>query len=250
MNINISEIIENKLAQMEKDRVIETKIEQAIEKNINAAIDDVLGGYTLRNELEKALKETVNSIAGSIGLSSYNGMIAQLVKDLLAQYVKQDMSDKISESVKGILFKVPDKQPIALSDLIKKYQDYLNGYTEEPDKCERNEHDGYTIEFVTDKSIWSQSQHVKLYLDEEYKTDKHDDHDIVIDFGYIKDGDKTVKIKHLYFNGDDMEKKWNINYLSKIEVLLLNLYWNHAEIVYDIENYDEDDHYYETDSDY
>ena len=57
MNINISEIIENKLAQMEKDRVIETKIEQAIEKNINAAIDDVLGGYTLRNELEKALKE-------------------------------------------------------------------------------------------------------------------------------------------------------------------------------------------------
>ena len=46
MNINISEIIENKLAQMEKDRVIETKIEQAIEKNINAAIDDVLGGYT------------------------------------------------------------------------------------------------------------------------------------------------------------------------------------------------------------
>lgn len=30
MNINISEIIENKLAQMEKDRVIETKIEQAI----------------------------------------------------------------------------------------------------------------------------------------------------------------------------------------------------------------------------
>ena len=58
MNINVSEIIAAKLAQMDADGTIKRKIEESLEKSIMSAIASELESYSFRRGIEDQLKES------------------------------------------------------------------------------------------------------------------------------------------------------------------------------------------------
>ena len=60
MNINISEIVTAKLAQMDREGVIQRKIEETLEKTILGAITSELDSYAFRSEIGKQLRESVD----------------------------------------------------------------------------------------------------------------------------------------------------------------------------------------------
>ena len=56
MNINIGEIVNNKIKEMEEKKVIETLIAETTEKSVTKAITDAIDGYTIKRIIEKKVE--------------------------------------------------------------------------------------------------------------------------------------------------------------------------------------------------
>ena len=92
MNIDVSKIVADKLAQLDADGVIQRKIEETVEKTVMDAITSELSSYTFRNGISKQVSESVSKLAADCGFSAYNGFIADTVKRVV-----QDMSSQCEQ---------------------------------------------------------------------------------------------------------------------------------------------------------
>ena len=105
MNIDIGKIINDKLEKMKKERVIENKIEEVVEKTILSVITENLSSYSFKNEISKQLEQSIHDVVGDIGLSAYNGFIAEKVKEIVSQEYERDLVEKISEKLVTVYLK-------------------------------------------------------------------------------------------------------------------------------------------------
>lgn len=91
MNIDISKIVSDKLAQLDADGIIKKKIEETVEKTVTDAITSELGSYPFRKSISDQVKQSVGSVAADCGFSAYNGFIANTVKHIVQDMYSADI---------------------------------------------------------------------------------------------------------------------------------------------------------------
>lgn len=257
MQIDISKIIQDKLAAMESDGSVKQLIEDNVENAVREAIESALGGYKMRQELEKVLADMLPDIVKDIGLDGYNAFVAETVKKLAIAGIKESARTTINERVEEILLK--KRQDIKLSEILKMWRDDMNDNDEEEKRDHNEENDGFTCRVDQTRSSSEYFKYFKLLFDEE--GDKEgtdpDEYAIIVKIqcwtGTGSGYDRTMQgsyfsgeIQEIYIDGNRVSKQFVNRTPSRFEALLMNLYLNKTKIIMDLDKYDEDDHYYET----
>lgn len=229
MNINIGEIVNNKIKEMEENKVVENLIAETIEKSVVKAVSEAIDGYTIKRTIEKKVEKEVCDIVNDIGFTAYNTFIANKVKDITEGTIRKDLEDKIQGTLNGILLN--KKENIKLSDLFEMYRDHLNSDTDEHEKYEL---ENFVVEIEDNDRGW-----ITYKLSKEkskYSWDKFDI-EFIIHENYNDESNGTMwKVK---LDGENVDNSLKLGYRSEFENLLVNLMYNETVIEIDIE--DEDD---------
>lgn len=240
MNIDFNEIVQQKLAQMEAEGVIQKKIEDTLGKSIMDAIDSQLGSYSFKNALAKQMEDGISQVAKDCGLSAYNGFIAEKVKAILSGIVSDDLGKKIETAVSGIL--VQRYEGIKLSDIFKRYREHVMNSTDYSEKEDRQE---FTMELEIKKGYTGNFTYYtcKFCPEPEYDADDYDS----VEVRFSKYGnEQTASIRSLTIGGLDMSKTLKFGCLDPFDQFLVNLFLNKTEIIVDAdaaENAAEDNAY-------
>lgn len=241
MTLDISAIIADKLAQLEEDGTIKRKIEEALEKSVLEAITSELSSWEFRRNISGQMKLALNGVAESCGLSAYNGFIAEKVRTIVQETCADDITAKVQAALDGIILK--KYEDIKLSDIFKRYREWVLGNTDEADKYERQ---NYTAVLNMDKS--GSFTHYKIqFADRPGATDRFsygsdDCPDIEIWF-LTYEKETTASINTLYINGHDLRKTLKVGGLTSFEAFLVNLYYNGTKIQMDVEDVDDSDYF-------
>lgn len=231
MNINVSQIVTEKLAQLESDGTIKRKIEETLEKTITEAITSELSSYSFRKEIAKQLEDAVSGIAASCGLAAYNGYIAEKCKAIVQEHFTADIGAKVEKSLKDIMF--AKHEGVKLSDIFRQYREWVLRNTDESDKYDREE---FTHELVEQRDgCWE--KYTCRFADR--KLYGYDKPDVEIRFLQYGDNDES-SISFLYLNGRNVKETFKLGTLSDFEAFVLNLYYNDTKIIMDTENVEED----------
>lgn len=229
MNIDFNQIIQKKLTQMEDEGVIQKKIEATLEKSIMDAIESELGSYSFRNALGKQLEDGVSMVAKDCGLSAYNSFLAAKVKDILSGIVSDDLGKKIEEAVSGVL--VQRYEGIKLSDIFKRYREYVMDSTDDSEKYDRQE---FTMELDGHNGFSGGFTHYTCKFSPDSDYDPDDSDSIEIRFCQYKD--EPCRIRSLTMGGLDMSKTLNIGYLDQFKQFLVNLFLNKTQIIMNVDS--------------
>lgn len=238
MNIDVSQIIADKLAQLEADGTIKRKIEEALEKSIMSAISSELESYSFRSSIQEQLKASVSTIAGDIGLSAYNGYIAEKCKAIVQNLFTTDISERVEKSLNDIMF--TKYENIKLSDIFKQYRKWVLEHTDESDKYEREKFT-HVLEVEEDGSWTSYRCKFADHILEGIGYGKEKP-EIEILFQVYRER-KEAHISTLYLNGHYMKDSFKVGRLTDFEAFILNLYYNETKIILDEEDVDEDPYF-------
>lgn len=238
MNIDVSQIVAAKLAQLDEDGTIKRKIEEALEKTIMSAITSELESYRFQHTIQDQMKDAVSSIAADCGLSAYNGYIAEKCKTIVHNLFTTDISERVEKALNDIMF--TKYENIKLSDIFKKYRAWVLANTDESEKYER-EMFTHVLE-VKEDGAWTKY------------CCKFADHTLE-GIGYAKEAPeieivfhvyqerKEASISMLYLNGHYMKDSFKVGRLTDFEAFILNLYYNETKIILDEEDVEEDPHF-------
>ena len=237
MTIDVSSIIEGKLAQMEKDGIIQKKIEEALEKSILFAVTSELDSYDFTWALRDEMKKAVSGVAEQSGLSAYNGFIAEKVRQIVQDAATDDLTAKLQTALEGVLLK--KHEGVKLSDIFKRYHTWVCEHTEEGDKYDRER---YTAELEFDERGSFTYYDVKFAdrpnATRSYSADPDDRPDVRLHLSTYK-AEKSTRITSLQLNGSYIGENLRIGTLSEFEAFLVNLYYNDTEILLDMEDADD-----------
>ena len=238
MNIDVSQIIADKLAQLEADGTIKRKIEEALEKSIMSAISSELESYSFRDGIQKQLKASVSTVAADCGLSAYNGYIAEKCKAIVQNFFTTDISERVEKTLNDIMF--TKHENIKLSDIFKRYREWVLEHTEESDKYEREKFT-HVLEVEEEGAFTYYKCKFADHTLEHYGFSKEDP-EIEIRFCRYRER-KESNISSLYLNGHYMKDSFKVGRLTDFEAFVLNLYYNETNIILDEEDVDEDPYF-------
>ena len=234
MEINVSQIIADKLTQMDNDGIIKKKIEETLEKTIIESITSELNSYTFRKGISEQVSKSVSAIAADCGFSAYNGFIAERVKTIVQDMYTADISQKVQDALNDVMLQKHEN--IKLSDIFKRYRKWVLENTDDAEKYERKEYTG-SLEVNESGSF---THHVCRFADrplrESYRYDNRPD--VEIRFCVYGEEDGST-ISSLYLNGRDLSTSLKIGTLSEFEAFVVNLYYNRTKILLDTEDVDE-----------
>lgn len=234
MDLNIQAIADAKIQEMHDSGKITDAIESGIESLILKAIKDALDGYALKRDIENQMSENVSSIVKDIGFSAYNGFIAQKVKDITENVMREDVAQKIQKVFDDMLIIRHDG--IKLSEIVEAYRQYLFDSVDEADKWEWREFTCDVQEEVSGSCTWHT---VRLHEKEFGRYEKPE-----IEFKILVMRDAgAAKISLLYLDGRDIKEALKLGTLSKVDALLCNLYFNETPIILDLEDVDDSNGY-------
>lgn len=239
MNIDVSKIVADKLAQLDADGVIKRKIEETVEKTVMDSITSELSSYAFRNSISEQVKGSVSSIAADCGFSAYNGFIAQTVKSVVQELYSADIAEKVQTALNSVLLQ--KHECVSLSLIFSAYREWVLEHTDEDEKYERRE---FTSDFEVRED--GNFKHYKIRF-ADHPLDSYESADIEI--GICVWGDKKKDyISRLYLNGHDLGQSLRIGTLSTFEAFVANLYYNKTEIELDDSNvYAENDNSFDVD---
>lgn len=228
MSIDISGIIQAKLAQMDEDGTIQRRIEEALEKSVLAAVTSELESYSFRRSIEDQLKKSTSGIAEKCGLSSYNGFIMEKMAQIVQSMYTEDFAEKAQKVLSDVL--ITKYEGVKLSDIFKRYQEWVCETTEESDKYDRQE--------FTAKLEVSESGHFTSYtitfadepMENKYSWGKKGD--VQIRF-YVYRDKEADSISSLWLRGTNVKETVALGYLTEFEAFLVNLYYNDTPIILD-----------------
>lgn len=234
MVLDIQSIADAKIQQMHDSGKITSAIETGIETLILKAVDSALNGYEVKRDIEKQISECVSSVAKDIGFSAYNGFIAQKVKQITEDVMRDDVAAKIQAVFDGLLIAKHDG--IKLSEIINRYRDDLFASVDDSDKWDRHH---FTCEVSENRD--GNFRHIYITLSEEPDKQRHCA-DITISFCIYKD-EPSTSISSVHFAGNKLGDGLRIGTLTAFEALIANLHYNKTPIILDIDDVDDDNHY-------
>lgn len=229
MIINISELVNNKIKELEESKKIEETITNTLEKTILSAVEDAMGSYEIRRIVKSNLTEQISTIISDIGLEGYNTFIAEKLKQIIDGTCKKDIEQKIQETFKNLL--IVKREKIKLSEIFSTYREWISENLDDDEKscC------GFYASFDKSSYGW---YHIVL-AKEEPTFSKCDFFLCSIRFTVHINRDGEGWIGSLYLNDENVEESMPFGYLNDVESLLINLKYNKTPIIIDIE--DEDD---------
>lgn len=151
MELNVNEIIEKKIKELDENRIIEKAIEDKIEQVIKNAIDSAFS-WDFSRAISDEIRKQIGNIAESVKLNSYNTLIADTVKNITENELKDDLARKVQEKLHDIM--LVDNKSIKFSNIVKKFKEACLGENEtyEYEVSESNKDDGRfhykTFDFV------------------------------------------------------------------------------------------------------
>lgn len=238
MNIDVSQIVADKLAQLDAEGTIKRKIEEVLEKTIMSAITSELESYSFRSKIQEQLKTSVSAIASDCGLSAYNGFIAEKCKAIVQNHFTTDISERVEKAINDIMF--TKHENIKLSDIFKMYRKWVLENTDESDKYEREKFT-HVLEVEENGSF---THYSCKFADHTLSSGfgLKEDPDIEVRFTRYRD-EKEASISMLYLNGHYMKNSFKVGRLTDFEAFILNLYYNETKIILDEEDVDEDPYF-------
>lgn len=236
MNIDVSKIVSDKLEQLDTDGVIKRKIEETVEKTVTDAITSELSSYTFRNGISKQVQDSVSKIAADCGFSAYNGFIAQTVKIIVQDLYSADIAEKVQQSLNDVLLQKHEN--ISLSEIFKRYRDWVLENTDESEKYERQE---YTADLEV-KENGNFTHYTCRFADHPLESGYFGGKERgEIEVRFCVYGEKkTSTVSSLYLNSHDLKNTLKTGNLSTFEAFVANLYYNSTEILLDVEEVDDD----------
>lgn len=230
MNINIAEIISEKIKVMEESGLVKKTIEETIEKTVVNAIINSIDGYSIRKNIEELVSNQVSSCVKNIGFTAYNSFIAERLKAVTEGVIRDDISKKIQETMDGIFFQKHEN--LKLSEIIEKYRDYLCNNLEAYEKDDLQNH--FNLNF-------SESEYGSLVIKLSKEKPKYSYDKSEIEVWIRKGSSGKGSISSLYLEGKNMKSAMKLGPLTKCESLLVNLLLNETEFEIDVESEDDID---------
>lgn len=230
MEIKISEIVNEKLEQMERDGTIEKKIEEVLEKTIMDAITSEIGGYSFKQAISNQLSDAISDVAANCGLSAYNGFIAERVKAIVQDMYTSDISQKVQAALEDVMLKRHEN--VKLSDIFKAYRKWVLENTDESEKYERQKFT-HKLDIKEDGGF---THYTCTFSDRPLGIYGYRERgDIELRFCTYGDKGKTT-ISGIHLAELDISKSLRIGTLSEFEAFVVNLFYNKTEIIMDVED--------------
>lgn len=242
MEINISEIVSAKLAQMDRDGVIQKKIEETLEKMILDVITTALNGYELRKAISDQVSQNVSEVAKNCGFSAYNGFIAERVRAIIQDMYTDDISRRVQDALNKVMLKRYEN--VKLSEIFSAYRKWVLKNTEESEKYERQRFTSQ-LDVQEDGNF---THYICAFADRPLNRSDvrsgYDCVDIVLKFCVYGEEGQTA-ISRIFLNDQDLSKSLRIGTLTEFEAFVVNLYYNKTEIILDAETVEDelDDHF-------
>lgn len=235
MNLDIQAIADCKIIAMHESGQIKKQLEDDIEKLILKSIDSALDGYEIRRAVEESVSKGVSEVVKEIDFTSYNGFIAQKVKELTEGALRDDVAQKIQQAFNNIFIKKYDK--IKLSEILQKYRQWLCEETDEEDKY-RLESFFVEMEDQAPKFSWVD---FRLSREETERYSSHDDDyfGFTVHRGY-KEPQNIGWISSVVFGNTPLEKALEIN-PNEFQAFVMNLVYNKTPVEIDINSEDDID---------
>lgn len=229
MNIDITEIIQKKLETMEEEKVIEKAIETTIENTVIKAVEESLESYQLRCAIEEKITKEVSKVAAGIDFQSYNGFIAEKMKEIINETCREDICQKVEKKFKDLF--LCQIEEIKLSSIFETYREIACKEVEEQEKWEREE--GWHCKCKANKvHDWIECE--LDYEKKEYRYRADSRISFIVHRDYF---DKTKgRILNLYLEGNNFNKTFRFGRLNDVELLLIQAVMNEIPIMVDIED--------------
>lgn len=225
MNINISEIVNNKISEMEKNKVVEKAIEDTIHKTVLSSITDALGDYKLKRIITEKIEKEVSQVVSKLGFTAYNTFIVNEVKKIMEGAVSEDLIIKIEKTFKDML--INKKENIKLSEICKEFKSYMCNYTDEE---EQHELETFHISIKEEEEYgWINCVFSK---EESEKYSSRDSVTFTIHRNYKEKNKGTLGC--VYIDGNNIDKKTKFGYMNSFEILILNLVYNKTSVEIDV----------------
>lgn len=240
MNINVSEIIEEKIKEMDENKVIENVIKDTIEKTITKSFTDTLNGWELRNSIKEKVEEEVMKVVKDMDFQTYNSFMLNTMKQIINEVCREDLCNKAADAFKDIF--LCQTEEIKLSSIFKKYREIACDEVDESEKWDRAE-EGWHYKFEESDLGWFDCE-----LDFEDKS-YYGRRESKIAFSVHRkyDNKKMGYIGTLYLDGNNIENHMKIGCLNDVELLLVQAALNKIPIVIDVENEDDIDNSFDVD---
>lgn len=233
IELNISQIVNEKLSQMDRDGVIKQKIEESLEKTVLDAISCELNSYRLQHQISEQFREQVGNVAGQLGLEAYNGFIAARVRDIVRNLYTDDFAERVQKALSDTMLK--KHEHVKLSDIFKSYSEYVNRFVEREEALDRGH-------FTAALNVREDGPFKWISCRFAEEPDKEDSPDIELKFDVWKEQTHS-NIKFLRLDGRDMDAVVRIGRLNDFECFAANLYFNETEVEMDIEAVETDTSY-------
>lgn len=238
MNINISDIVTTKIAELKENKTIETAITETFEKTIVKSVVDALDSYSLKRDIEDKISKQVSSVVNDLDFTSYNGFIAEKMKQIVEETCREDLQEKITNAFTSMF--IVKKDNLKLSEIFEKYREIACSNVDEAEQYDRK-----TFHLkcqVDDRYGW-----IDCELDEE--NDKSTYSNIEIKFTVHRDhNDKSTGwISTVYLDGIGLDHTMKFGHLNDVELMIINASYNKTPIIIDVEDGDDLDNSYDVD---
>lgn len=229
--MNILKIVNDKVAGMLEEGVIETLIAETVESTITKEIKDAFSNYHFRKDIEDKLKTEVDGALGSISFESYRSVML----NQMTAVVEGLQGETFAQMAKAEYEKIfGHSEPLKLSDLFEMiredYKDDEGGSYEEY----------FTLilddERREDKYLrgW-----IHIYFDEDEDTSKYS---CANNISLMINEDGSGRIERLKLSGVDYsEKQFRLGYMNDWEKRLLNAYFSKTPMIIDVDDADDVD---------
>lgn len=221
MNIDVDAIIGEKLRQLDEDGVIRKAIEDALEKSLLSAVTEAINGYKIKREIQEKVEKQISGVVTSLDFSSYNAIMIQKMRELINAYAGDDVAKKVTEMLESLF--VSKRESIKLSEIFESYRKYIIA------DMDYNDHSGgdeFLADCDTTKAHW-----VKVRFDKDIDCIGEKEISFRLYGGY-GDNDPYC-ITSLRFDGTPVDCKDHLGYLSDVEQLLVQCYYNKTPVIID-----------------
>lgn len=230
MNLDIQAIADSKIQLMHDTGEIRERIEDDVSKVILKAVDDAIDDYSIRNAIEESVSKDISAVLKKVDFTTYNGFIAEKIKELTEGILRADISNKLQEEFKNIFIEKRDK--VKLSEILNAYRDWI---CEDTDEQEKYELENFYVK-MEDKA--PEFNWIDFTLSKE-KPDSYSYHEneyfrFTAHRGF-KDPKNIGFITSVIFGDTPLDKALTIN-PNKFQAFIMNLVYNKTPVEIDIED--------------
>lgn len=231
----INEIVNNHIASLQSEGILQKAIEEGVGKAVMKAIEDQFnswGGIT--KQLEAIFKEKLLIDADNLDLPTYNHVMGQAVKMRIEKYLTEEAGARMMQSIEELLTPMPAE--ITTHEFVEKICEYWK--SDDPCGCYDDLDDYATVEIKKNTGVLRNSYNLKIWKQRKEGTylsgsrDRSPDVDL-----YIMEGE--IRLSHTF----------NPTSLHEEESVIVKAYTAGTKLI-DIAEYDPDDYEYELKGEY